>query len=334
LRILPLVLFGLILVHQRPSDSSSRPIVVIGDLHMCIGRAGSTWHPYEDFRWRDEFVRFLDAIQTDGSGNTDLVINGDLFELLQSATVACAHQNPSIGCSTDEALQRLETVVSAHAEELKAIGRFATAGSNRVHIIPGDHDAALLIPAVWRRVSDAIGAPTDRISLAADGGWLSPDGRVYVEHGHQLPMSADRFSGWPRPVVAVNGRSYLERPWGEQVLLPLYNRTEAHYPIVDNIVEEGVGAKHVGAALGVESPEGVASLLRLFLTKRTWQQFRQDLDDGNVQAPAWDIKQIRFDTAAFLAGSLPSDDPYSCLREKNRHLRVFAPSAARYLTQR
>jgi UDP-2,3-diacylglucosamine pyrophosphatase LpxH len=321
LRLLSLILCGVILYLAHLVDARSltplaeqssapRSIVVIGDLHMGPGRQGAGWHPYEDFRWRDEFVRFLDALDAE-SGDTDLVINGDLFELLQSTAVPCTYDDPGLGCTEDEARQRLETVIAAHADELLAIGRFAAAGSNRVHVVPGDHDAALLMPPVWRRAVASFAAPADRVTLAASGRWVSPDGRVHVEHGHQLPLSADRFSSWPDPVVTIGGRSHVERPWGEQVILPFYDRWEARYPIVDNVAEEGVGAKFVAADLDADRLEGAPSLLRFLLTKTTWQQFRMDLDGGDVQAPAWDVEQIRSDLATFVARSLPSDDPFA-----------------------
>jgi UDP-2,3-diacylglucosamine pyrophosphatase LpxH len=288
----------------------SRPIVVIGDLHMGPGRdASGDWHAVEDFRWRDEFIRFLDAVNTQGAGTTDLVINGDLFELLQSPSTPCRHNDPRLGCTAAEALQRLDVVITAHQAELAAIGKFAMAGSNRVHVVPGDHDAALLVPEVWQRAVRSFAAPADRIALAAIGSWRSPDGRVHVEHGHQLPLSADRFSNWPDPVIAEGGRAHVERPWGERAILPFYDRIEGRYPIVDNIAEEGVGAKLVAAAGGVDQSE-IGPLLRLLLTKTTWQQFRMDLDDGEVRAPAWDLARIRGDLAAFVSASLPSDDPF------------------------
>ena len=84
-------------------------------------------------------------------------------------------------------------------------------------------------------------------------------------------------------------------------MLPFYDRTESRYPIVDNIAEEGVGAKFVAAASGVDQPDAAAPLLRLLLTKTTWQQFRMDLDDGDVQAPAWDLARIRGDLASFVS---------------------------------
>lgn len=304
LRLAPLLMCTAVAIGQAPVPA--RTIVVIGDLHMGPGRdAGGRWHPYEDFRWRDEFIAFLDAVNAQ-SADIDLVINGDLFELLQSTAVPCGRA----GCTPVEALQRLEAVTKAHGDELAAIGRFATARLNRVHIVPGDHDAALLLPEVWRRAAAAFGAPADRVSLVTSGTWQSADGRVHVEHGHQLPTSADRFSKWPSPVTTVDGRAHIERPWGEQVILPFYDRTESKYPIVDNIAEEGVGAKFV-AVIDPPPADDTAAMTRFFLTKTTWQQFRMDLDDGEVQAPEWDVPRIRKDVAAFMAASLPSDDPFA-----------------------
>ena len=315
LRLVPLLLGAMIVAAQ----SDARKIVVIGDLHMGPGRGSSgAWHAVEDFRWRDEFIRFLDALNAEG-GNVDLVINGDLFELLQSPDVPCASADGIAGCTDNEALQRLLIATKAHAMELAAIGKFASSGSNRAFIVPGDHDAALLIPRVWQRALTAFGAAADRVQLASSGSWRSGDGRVHVEHGHQLPFGADRFSRWPSPFIIDGGRTRLERPWGEYALLPFYDRVEARYPIVDNLAEEGVGAKFVAAAdpAAVQDP---MAMLRLFLTKTTWQQFRMDLDDGEVQAPQWDLTKIRADLPAFVSTSLPGDDPFAA------HLKTLSAS--------
>jgi hypothetical protein len=96
------------------------------------------------------------------------------------------------------------------------------------------------------------------------------------------------------------------------VLLPFYDRVEMRYPIVDNIAEEGVGAKFVAAADSAAVQDATA-MLRLLLTKTTWQQFRMDLDDGEVQAPQWDLEKIRADLPAFVSTSLPGDDPFAAI---------------------
>jgi UDP-2,3-diacylglucosamine pyrophosphatase LpxH len=301
---------------SQPSPASQRAIVVIGDLHLGVGREAGQWHPFEDSRWREEFVRFMESVNADGAGATDLVINGDLFELLQSPTITCAHDEPRLGCTEDQARQRLEAVIAAHGDELRAIGHFARSGDNRVHLVVGDHDAALFFPSVGRRALEAIDGPSDRVAIVATAGWLSADDGVYVEHGHQAELSAARFSKWPNPLIAARGREHVERPWGEQVIQPFYDRTEARYPIVDNVAQEGVGAKYVLAAEHADPPVDMPAFLRFFLSKTTWQQFRMDLDDGDVQAPSWDIAQVRRDPASFLSAPLPADDPAAPLVAK------------------
>ena len=51
---------------------------------MGVGRTGSTWHPYEDFRWTDDFAALLKAVDAEGRSAVDLVFNGDTFELTES----------------------------------------------------------------------------------------------------------------------------------------------------------------------------------------------------------------------------------------------------------
>jgi hypothetical protein len=301
---------------RQATPPPGRSVVVISDLHMGPGMEGARWHPVEDFRWRDEFLAFLKAIDAEGGGATDLVLNGDTFELLQSFAPPppassggqCRYGNPRLGCTESDALIRLDRVAAAHRAELQAIGAFARAGANRVYVVPGDHDAALLFASVRSRALAAFGPHDGRVQLVDTGAWLSADGRVYVEHGHQLPLGADRFEGWPAPFVTAADHTHLERPWGEQIALPFYDRTEPRVPVVDNIAEEGAGIRYVVAADGTDPPEGVPALLRFLLTKTTWQQFRMDLDDGEVQPPTWDLPAIRRDIGAFLASSVPPDD--------------------------
>jgi UDP-2,3-diacylglucosamine pyrophosphatase LpxH len=314
-RLLAMLIGAVMLVDQSPLPNG-RSIVVISDLHMGPGRDDSgDWHAVEDFRWRDEFVAFFNALST-ATSNVDLVINGDLFELLQSPDLPCKFADGVVGCTESEAAARLFVATKAHAAELSAIGKFASAGSNRVYVVPGDHDAALLIPRLWQRALMAFNASPDRVMLVSSGSWRSADGRVHVEHGHQLPLSADRFTRWPSPLIANGGRTHVERPWGEHVILPFYDRVESTYPIVDNIAEEGVGAKFVAAGAAVDATDDHAAMLRFFLTKTTWQQFRMDLDDGEVQPPTWDLPRIRGDLGAFMSASLPSDDPFAAAVKK------------------
>ena len=144
----------------QSQERGSRRIVVLSDLHMGEGRgAGGEWSPHEDFRWADDFHPFLTALAAEDRGPTDLILNGDTFELARSSEIACEHTDPALGCTQTEALARLERVLTAHASELAALGDFAGSGDNRVVLVPGEEDAALLFPEVGVRAVAAFGAP-------------------------------------------------------------------------------------------------------------------------------------------------------------------------------
>lgn len=283
---------------------------------MGEGReASGAWNRYEDFRWSAEFAHFLNAIDREGQSSVDLILNGDTFELLQSSLGNCAGSAAGVGCTETEALSRLERVLGAHADDVRALGRFARAGTNRVVFVPGDHDAALLFARVGRRVVRALATPTGRVEVAASGYWASPDGRVYAEHGHQIGSSAHKFDDWPTPFVRRSGRQQLARPWGEAVIQELHNRYELRYPVVDNVAVAGTGVKYAVAA----EPAAVgdlAALVRYLLFTMSWQQFRMELDDGDVRPPTWDLEQVRAQGASFLVTALPDDDRLKPLAEK------------------
>ena len=90
----------------------SRTTVVASDMHMGVGRAPSgRWHPLEDFRWASDLAAFLEAVDREGRGAVDLVLNGDTFELLQSTVAGCEPTETDAGCPEAEALARTERVL-------------------------------------------------------------------------------------------------------------------------------------------------------------------------------------------------------------------------------
>jgi UDP-2,3-diacylglucosamine pyrophosphatase LpxH len=295
----------------RSQAPDSRFVVIASDLHMGAGRsAGGEWLSVEDFRWQDDFAAFLKVVDEAGKGATDLVLNGDTFELWQSAADDCRYREEGLGCTEKEALARLDRVVAAHSPELAALATFARNGSNRLILVPGDHDAALLFPAVAARAIASFKAE-DRVEVATRGYWLSANGAVYAEHGHQLPGDPYAFTAWPRPFVRGDAGLHLERPPGERLAQTLYNDLERRFPIVDNVAQEGAGLKYAAAADPmVPSPDAIQPLLMFFLARPTWQQFRLELDGGDVQAPEWDLDSVRRSGPMVLAESLLPDDRF------------------------
>jgi len=290
--------------------TAGRLTVIVSDFHFGLGRdpVSGEWHALEDFRWGDALRSFLRAVDEAGKGATDLVLNGDTFELWQSLVPDCRTANVRAGCTGEEALGRLERVLQAHAAEVADLGAFARAGTNRIVIVPGDHDAAILFPAVAERLLSAFSAPM-RVTVSARGYWLSGDGAIYAEHGHQIAGDPYRFGAWPEPFIQEGGRAHLERTWAEQLIQGIYNEYESRYPILDNVAMDGVGLKYLAAADPATAGAAIVGpMVRFFLSNPAWQQFRLDLDGGDVEAPEWDVALVRRAGPAFLVESLLADD--------------------------
>jgi calcineurin-like phosphoesterase family protein len=268
------VLPALTQVNGSAQPSVQRAIVVISDLHMGGGRDESgRWRHDEDFRWAPEFSEFLRAIDAQHPSTVDLVLNGDTFDLPRAET---------------EAAGTLDRVLAAHKTEMNALAAFATRGTNRVVLIPGDRDAALRLEKIADRVVRTAGGSAGRVTVASAGYWLSQDGKVHAEHGHEL-----RFRGPDSPALQA-----------------LYDQLEALYPSVDNVAVIGSGAKYALAADNtLASGDSAALLVRDALLNVSWQQFRMELDDGEVQPPRWDLEQARKQSSSLLVSSFADDDP-------------------------
>jgi Calcineurin-like phosphoesterase len=296
--------------HAVTPPGSDRLRIFISDTHFGPGKVDGHWHNYEDARWAPEFAAFLDEMNRLGQGKADLILNGDTFELWQSldpndCTVAA---NKNLGCTQEGALKRLQRVIQFHQPELDAIGKFAKSGDNRVVLVPGNHDAALLFDGVSGVVLKAINAPADRVRVAFEGYWLSPDSLIYAEHGQQIGKEVNKFDEWPQPFLEYQGKKYLQRSWGEQFVQRFYNSFEGKYPIIDNISEESIGVKYGLKAEGSAAiPQDMGRFVLFYLTQISWDQLQSSLG-GSEDHPNWDLSAIRAKGSDFLADSVPKDD--------------------------
>jgi hypothetical protein len=318
---------SLMLVLASLSFAQTRTAIFLSDTHFGVGKVKGKWHPYEDARWADEFGKFLEFANRDGHESTDLIFNGDTFELWQSLTNDCVYQSRDQGCSKAEALSRMRIVLDAHKQELKAIHDFAVSGHNAVYIVPGNHDAALLFPDVAAEVLKFIGSPTDRVRIVNEGYWLSQDRLIYSEHGHQIGADVNFFRKWPEPFITVGGRRYLSRPWGEEFVQGYYNQFEYKYPIIDNISPETEGLRYGFAAEGAPNTlRDFGLFVRFYLTQQSAAQLSQVLGDAN--GGGWDVDRIRAEGNTFFYESIPEDDPLRAATKKAIDERTFGISVA------
>ena len=303
-------------VHAQPAP---RLTAFISDVHLGLGRtADGNWHPYEDFRWPNALRGFLDALSAEGGDRVDLVVVGDFLELWQLPDdIACKGAGPGAGCSVPELVDLVGRITRAHAAELAALRAFSVRGDNRLYFVPGNHDAALLIPEVWAPVFTALGGASGRVVLERSGIWRSADKRVLAEHGHQIGIDVNRFETWPDvTTTGNNGERLMIRPWGEQFVQKLFNAEEARYPIIDNLNPESAGARYRMAERGFA---GSASDLARFVAFNIFEtSFGQKITalepaappGAGAAPPTYDRKTAVDAGAQLFISSLPPDDPF------------------------
>jgi hypothetical protein len=307
-------------VEQSPVAATSgndRLRIFISDTHFGPGKVNGQWHPYEDFRWATEFGLFLAEMKRQGKGNTDLIFNGDTLELWQSLENDCVVKGkPNLGCTESGALHRMQRVLDNHRAELDSIGDFARDRNNQVIVVPGNHDAVLLFPAVAKALLDAIKAP-GHATVASAGYWLSPDGLVYSEHGHQIAKEVNTFDSWPKPFITDGGKQYIQRPWGQQFVQQYYNDFEGKYPIIDNVLGESNGLKFGMKAEGRSATFlDVGKFFSFYLADLSFKQKVTPVMGAPGQPPSWDYAAIRGQGDRFLVESIPKDDDFRVLAQQ------------------
>ncbi len=294
--------------------------IFVSDMHMGVGTDGddpSGWHATEDFRWHSEFRSFLAEINEQGNEKVALVLVGDILELWQTkiADLSC-RRGENTGCSLEEALSRVRRVLSEHQAVFDSLGQFAVKGSNRLTILPGNHDVALAFPEVRDLVRSAIPAPDERVSINENAYWISADGTVVAEHGQQIGEDPNKFDNWPyEPFVDKEGNRYLQQTWGEAFVQRIFNEFESSYPTIDNLRSESVGLRYAIKHLGVSGTlTNVAKIARFLLFQQTASQGLQLLGPEEGALPTWKLNELSrtLDTSAarwnFIAQSLPPND--------------------------
>jgi len=300
-------------VAARPGQ---RYLVAISDLHFGLGRrSGGAWDPREDFRWSGALRGFLDRISRCGADRVDLVVAGDMLELWQPPdSIECVGARDDLGCTLEQMTRITQAVTAAHTDDLKALGRFASRGDNHLFLVPGNHDAALLLEGPWQLVHAAMEASANRATRVDSGVWVSPDGKVVIEHGHQIGQDVNNFAKWPAITERIDGVDYLVRPWGERFVQKIFNEQELVYSIIDNLSPEAAGVRYRMADRGLwSSIDDLARFLAFNVFETSLAQKAQFLggnQDPNAPPPPWDLKIGRGFGHLLFVDALPVDDPF------------------------
>ena len=296
---------------QDPLDTEK--LVLISDTHMGLGKAESgKWSATEDFRWSGALKGFLDYASAWGNEHVTLIIIGDFLEMWQPpADIPCVGKGNNLGCTIDEMVKIAKVIVAAHGDDLKLLRKFAVQGKNRVVIIPGNHDAALVLDPVWQVLEAALQPHGGGIERIVDGIWYDKRLRVLVEHGHQIGSDPNSYRKWPSITKSRSEKIYLIRPWGERFVQRIFNDVEAQYPIIDNLSPSSAGARY---RMEDQNPlENAADIAQFILFNIFETSLRQKIailgEEGETDdGPNWDIPLARDLGSRLFSESLLPDD--------------------------
>lgn len=297
----------------KAADEARRMIVLVSDLHLGMGRdAKGHWMAGEDFRWHDAFVGFLSAISKLGKTSVDLVILGDFLEMWQAPpSLKCQALATDVGCTVEELEAISRHVVTQHASTLGALRLFSQQGTNRVHVVPGNHDAGLLLARVWSPVAVALEAHSGRIQFVSSGVWVSSDGQIVAEHGHQIGSDVNKFSDWPDVTARRGSHELMIKPWGENFVQKIFNAEEEQYPIIDNVSPEASGARFRMEDRGVwGSIADMARFIKFNLLETNYSQKAYFLGPPTASKPEWDLAVGRKLGYELVTNALPQNDPF------------------------
>lgn len=220
--------------------------LVVSDLHVSCGAL-------DDFDSELEllFISFLDQLETD----TELVINGDFLDFVQADpwTGVDLESQTSDGiplCFTEiQSCSKFGAIHAAHEKLFQALGRFLSRQpSNRLVIMPGNHDADFFWPKVqqlFRHCVAAGGQISEQQIIFVLSSCYIPEGKghIWIEHGHQYD-SVNRFmvegktlwsASTPPILTDEHGINRLYECTGTRFLLKYLNHLDRDYPFVDNV---------------------------------------------------------------------------------------------------
>lgn len=237
---------------------NEKPVtIIVSDVHLGGGPSDrGDDHVYDKGQFRDLIVDIGNTPEG-RNGDVEFIINGDFLEFAQVNPGAYQLGSSKWWCSEDESLQKLEPILTGHADIFEAIKSFQMKG-NLCTIAAGNHDVDLYWSKVRRRLQEEAGP----VAFEHCHTWYQRyNGRLRISHGHMFDP-ANKFQSWEHPVsYGPDGKRRLEMCPGTLFMVKFVNWLEKDYPFADNI--KPVTA--LGRILLKEDRVGLLSVGLLFL---------------------------------------------------------------------
>jgi UDP-2,3-diacylglucosamine pyrophosphatase LpxH len=174
------------------TDARRKLRLVISDFHLSRGKwlKDGRRNPLEDFHQDERFREFLEHYSTGPNEDADveLIVNGDFFDPLAVVPLPgpdgkLPELEYPLEVEETAAVWKFRLIVDGHPVAMDALAAFLARGK-RVVFRWGNHDAALLWPAVQEFLVARLAPPTPAAIEFQQKPYIFD--RICVDHGHQF----------------------------------------------------------------------------------------------------------------------------------------------------
>lgn len=206
--------------------------IVLSDLHLVTGSLPGAVDPFEDFFHDERFEELLEHYSKDESTEVELILNGDIFDLLK---VRLEGSWP-IEVTDEMATEKLRRCLDGHPIFVRALKRFMAHPGHRMTYLPGNHDLDMWFEGPQNLLRRYV-APGDagrrvRFITKSDTYYL-PEG-IQIRHGHQFER-IHRVDYDDLTITKPDGRIVLKFPWGSLWIMEVMNPLKEHRSHIDRI---------------------------------------------------------------------------------------------------
>ncbi len=219
-------------------EATPRKIKIItSDMHLSAGRFfDGSRNPHEDFVYDKEFIEFLEYFSTGRYGDhceVELILNGDVLDFLNVPI-----QGEFLDVVNEvTALEKLEAILSGHADVVRALQRFVARKGKRLIYNVGNHDLELFFPNVRNLFCKVIGGENwtkEKVWVNVEKEFLDYPEGIQVHHGNQF--EAVHSTNYQQPLITENlPEPIIYYPWGSLYVIKIINRLKWERDYVDKV---------------------------------------------------------------------------------------------------
>lgn len=201
-----------------------KTFIVISDIHLGAGAYVKGMRNFlEDFHYDEELVEFIEYYSSGEyeKKNVELIINGDLFDLL---AVPFVEYFDDEFWSEEAALEKLTLIINAHPEVMDAFTNFLKKKHKKIVFIIGNHDGELVLSKLQEYLLEQFPINVrDRFVIKAETGDYIPHQGIMIRHGHEYEI-AHSFDLKESIVADQEGRRFFIPPWGSYYVTRVINK--------------------------------------------------------------------------------------------------------------